>query len=75
MTIAGSQSTSALAAAPSHLARLLMSTSIALAMLGNHYVYDSIGPVAESLSHDLHFSDTISARSTPSIVCRTSSWL
>jgi MFS family permease len=58
MTIAGSQSTSALAAAPSHLARLLMSTSIALAMLGNYYVYDSIGPVAQSLTHDLHFSDT-----------------
>ncbi len=27
-------------------------------MLGNYYAYDSIGPVAEQLSRELHFSDT-----------------
>jgi MFS family permease len=35
-----------------------MFAGIALLMLGNYYVYDSIGPIAESLSRDLHFSDT-----------------
>jgi hypothetical protein len=35
-----------------------MFAGIALVMLGNYYVYDSIGPIAESLSRDLHFTDT-----------------
>jgi len=35
-----------------------MFTGIAWVMLGNYYAYDSIGPVAEQLSRELHFSDT-----------------
>jgi MFS family permease len=35
-----------------------MFASVALVWLGNFYVYDSIGPIAESLSRDLHFTDT-----------------
>ena len=31
---------------------------VALVMLGNYYGYDSIAPVAEQLSRELHFSDT-----------------
>ena len=32
--------------------------AVAAVMLGNYYAYDSIGPVAEQLSRELHFSDT-----------------
>jgi len=35
-----------------------MFTGLAFVMLGNYYGYDSIGPVAEQLSRQLHFSDT-----------------
>ena len=35
-----------------------MFAATALAMLGNYYVYDSIGPVAELLSRQLGFTDT-----------------
>jgi len=45
------------AAAPSTPARVLMFLGVALAMVGNYYVYDSIGPVAEQLSRLRGFSD------------------
>ena len=32
--------------------------AISVAMFGNYYAYDSIGPVADSLQRDLGFSDT-----------------
>lgn len=35
-----------------------MFVGAALVMLGNYYVYDDIGPVAELLARQLHFSDT-----------------
>ncbi len=35
-----------------------MFVAVALAMIGNYYVYDSIGPVAELLSRQLGYSDT-----------------
>jgi MFS family permease len=35
-----------------------MFAAVAAVMLGNYYCYDSIGPVAEQLTHDLHFTDT-----------------
>lgn len=35
-----------------------MFAATAIVMLGNYYGYDSIGPVAEQLSRELHFSDT-----------------
>jgi MFS family permease len=44
--------------APSRTAQALMFAGTSLCMLGNYYGYDSIGPVAEQLSRDLHFSDT-----------------
>lgn len=43
---------------PSLAAQALMFVGAALAMLGNYYVYDSIGPIAEQLSRQLHFSDS-----------------
>jgi MFS family permease len=43
---------------PSFAAQALMFTGLAFVMLGNYYGYDSIGPVAEQLSRQLHFSDT-----------------
>jgi predicted MFS family arabinose efflux permease len=43
---------------PSIAAQALMFTCLAFVMLGNYYGYDSIGPVAEQLSRELHFSDT-----------------
>lgn len=48
----------ALSAAPSTLSRLLVFVACSLAMAGNYYVYDSIGPVAELLSRQRGFSDT-----------------
>lgn len=45
-------------ATPSATAQGLMFAATALAMLGNYYVYDSIGPVADHLSRLLGFSDT-----------------
>ena len=45
-------------ATPALSAQALMFSGIALTMLGNYYAYDSIGPVAEQLSRELHFSDT-----------------
>ncbi len=35
-----------------------MFAGTAIVMLGNYYGYDSIAPVAEQLSHELHYSDT-----------------
>lgn len=35
-----------------------MFAGVGICMLGNYYAYDSIGPVAEQLSRELHFSDT-----------------
>lgn len=35
-----------------------MYTGMALVMLGNYYGYDSVAPVAEQLSRELHFTDT-----------------
>ena len=45
-------------AAPTFAAQALMFVGAALVMLGNYYAYDAIGPVAEQLSRELHFSDT-----------------
>ena len=45
-------------ATPSFAMQALMFTGVAICMLGNYYGYDSIGPVAEQLSRELHFSDT-----------------
>ena len=42
---------------PSIGARALMFVATGLAMLGNYYVYDSIGPVADLLARQLGFSD------------------
>ena len=42
---------------PSFGARALMFVATGLAMLGNYYVYDSIGPVADLLARQLSFSD------------------
>lgn len=35
-----------------------MYTGMAFVMLGNYYGYDSVAPVAEQLSRELHFTDT-----------------
>src|SRR5262245_60341904 len=43
---------------PSPATQALMFIAVALAMLGNYYVHDSIGPVAELLSRQLGFTDT-----------------
>jgi MFS family permease len=43
---------------PSFAAQTLFFVAAALVMLGNYYVYDAIGPVAELLTQQLHFSDT-----------------
>jgi MFS family permease len=45
-------------ATPPIATQALMFAGAALCMLGNYYGYDSIGPVAEQLSRELHFSDT-----------------
>ena len=47
----------AAALAPSALARALMFIAVALAMCGNYYIYDCIGPIAEMLSSQRGFSD------------------
>lgn len=43
---------------PSFPAMLGMFIATSLAMIGNYYIYDSIGPVAELLSRQLGWSDT-----------------
>jgi MFS family permease len=43
---------------PSVAAQAVMFVATALAMIGNYYVYDSIGPVADLLGRQLSFSDT-----------------
>src|SRR6185312_9549991 len=43
---------------PSFSAQAVMFAGTALVMLGNYYGYDSIAPVAEQLSRELHYSDT-----------------
>ena len=43
---------------PSRTAQALMFAGTSVCMLGNYYGYDSIGPVAEQLSRELHFSYT-----------------
>ena len=47
-----------LPARPSLPAMTAMFVATALAMIGNYYVYDSVGPVAELLSRQLGYSDT-----------------
>jgi MFS family permease len=46
------------ASKPSFTVQALMFIGAALVMLGNYYIYDSIGPVAEQLSRQLGYSDT-----------------
>ncbi|HTU67554.1 MAG TPA: MFS transporter [Steroidobacteraceae bacterium] len=46
------------AARPSIAAQVVMLIGVSLASIGNYYVYDSIGPVADLLSRQLGFSDT-----------------
>ena len=46
------------AATPAFAVQALMYVGMAFVMLGNYYGYDSIAPVAEQLSRELHFSDT-----------------
>ena len=43
---------------PSIAAQAVMFTAAALLMLGNYYVYDSIGPVADLLTRQLGFTQT-----------------
>jgi MFS family permease len=43
---------------PSVAAQSLFFVAAALVMLGNYYVYDAVGPVAELLARQLHYSDT-----------------
>ncbi|MBS0388504.1 MAG: MFS transporter [Proteobacteria bacterium] len=43
---------------PSFAAQAVMFTAAALLMLGNNYVYDSIGPVADLLARQLGFNHT-----------------
>jgi MFS family permease len=50
--------TNAPAARPPVTAQLIMLVGVSLASIGNYYVYDSIGPVADLLSQQLGFSDT-----------------
>ena len=45
-------------ATPSFAVQALMFAGVAFVMLGNYYGYDSIAPVAEQLSRELHFTDT-----------------
>ncbi|MDE2137540.1 MAG: MFS transporter [Gammaproteobacteria bacterium] len=45
-------------ATPAFAVQALMYAGVACVMLGNYYGYDSIAPVAEQLSRELHFSDT-----------------
>lgn len=42
---------------PSRLYRWIVLIFISLAMFGNYYIYDSIGPIADILKSDLGFSD------------------
>ena len=46
------------AARPTLAAMVAMFVATSLAMIGNYYVYDSIGPVAELLARQLSYSDT-----------------
>ncbi|HXY98076.1 MAG TPA: MFS transporter [Steroidobacteraceae bacterium] len=46
------------AATPSFAVQALMYVGLAFVMLGNYYGYDSVAPVAEQLSRELHFTDT-----------------
>jgi MFS family permease len=46
------------AARPPFAVQALMYVGMAFVMLGNYYGYDSIAPVAEQLSRELHFTDT-----------------
>jgi len=45
-------------ARPAFPIQALMYFGVALVMLGNYYGYDSVAPVAEQLSRELHFTDT-----------------
>ena len=45
-------------ATPSFAVQALMYAGLAFVMLGNYYGYDSVAPVAEQLSRELHFTDT-----------------
>jgi len=46
------------AATPPLAVQALMYVGLALVMMGNYYGYDSVAPIAEQLSRELHFSDT-----------------
>ena len=43
---------------PSFSASILMFVATSIAMIGNYYIYDSIGPIADLLTQQLGFSDT-----------------
>jgi MFS family permease len=43
---------------PSFAAQALMYAAVGAVMLGNYYGYDSVAPVAEQLTRELHFTDT-----------------
>ncbi len=43
--------------APSRIYRWLVLVFVSVAMFGNYYVYDSISPLADVLTRQLHFSD------------------
>jgi MFS family permease len=46
------------AATPPFAVQALMYVGLAFVMLGNYYGYDSVAPIAEQLSRQLHFTDT-----------------
>ena len=52
-------------AKPSLAAMLAMFVATSLAMIGNYYVYDSIGPVAELLSRQCGRKAPISSMRSP----------
>jgi MFS family permease len=54
----GSHRLSVSRSTPARAAQALMFVGTGVCMLGNYYGYDSIGPVAEQLARELHFSDT-----------------
>ena len=43
---------------PAFITMVVMFLGTSAALVGNYYIYDSIGPVAEQLSRELGFSDT-----------------
>ena len=43
---------------PTPVSRWAVLVAVGLAMFGNYYAYDAVGPVADSLQRLLGFSDT-----------------